>query len=246
MSKGNALVPGSNRLDKRGEKAFTVYREILFLKKGIQVAFIELGRVFKKVRDEELYKDLDYESFEAFLGAPEICMSRSSVFNYIHIYELYIEKLGFKPELLTEIGNAKLTDISPVVEKDPQEWIFKAKEQSRSDLKEEVALAQGRTFKPRTPVEAKDQDPGDSKDYLSWVKAHSCVTCNQRVADPHHFPRTKGAGGRDRDRIPLCRECHSSYHQDPQKFLWENKDKIFAYFYDLFLLCWDRVYGEKS
>lgn len=39
-----------------------------------------------------------------------------------------------------------------------------------------------------------------------------CCACNAPPpSDPHHEP-TRGAGGKDRDTVPLCRSCHDRVH----------------------------------
>lgn len=40
-----------------------------------------------------------------------------------------------------------------------------------------------------------------------------CCACGERApSDPHHV-RSRGAGGKDSDCAPLCRECHGHLHQ---------------------------------
>jgi hypothetical protein len=39
----------------------------------------------------------------------------------------------------------------------------------------------------------------------------SCIICGATPAEAAHWPITKAMGGRF--TIPLCRECHSEYHQ---------------------------------
>lgn len=38
-----------------------------------------------------------------------------------------------------------------------------------------------------------------------------CTICGRRPAEPHHEP-TRAAGGRDKDTLPLCRDCHDERH----------------------------------
>jgi len=50
------------------------------------------------------------------------------------------------------------------------------------------------------------------EDYLEWVRQQKCAVClSSPPNDPHHLT-SRGAGGSDRTAIPMCRECHRSYH----------------------------------
>ncbi len=46
-------------------------------------------------------------------------------------------------------------------------------------------------------------NPGLYWPHLDAVEHYS----RKRISDPHHTP-TVGAGGKDRDTVPLCRRCH--------------------------------------
>ena len=225
-----------NEVGKRpANKAYVLHAEILQRTVSAVANFLKLGWLFKTIRDERLYEFLDAGSFDEYLGFPEIGFSRPSVYNFIRIQELYIDKLKVQPEFLGQPGlYSKLITIAPVVEQSPDEWLYKAKELSRSDLKKEI-----RAFKNLPEIEIKQEKDDvqiyDFKNYLDFVKAHPCVICSRDGVDPAHFPRSKGAGGDDKHCIPLCRTCHSQSHQDPFDFLWQHKDKIFKYFYDTFL-----------
>lgn len=71
--------------------------------------------------------------------------------------------------------------------------------------------------------------------YVDLVKSSPCCVCETAPADPHHFPKTKGAWAEDWRVIPLCRKCHGESHQDPKEFLWENRHGIFGWFYSAML-----------
>lgn len=219
------------------DKAFMCYTEIRQRRHEVQMHFLELGRLFKEARDNRYYKMLDYHTFEAFCASPELAFRRSTVYGLIRIYELYVVKLQAGTELLAQIGQAKLTMINPVVEQAPDEWLWKAKEMSRSDLREELAgckaitpegTARGDTVSGASAY----QDAPIS--YLEFVRSHACITCGAKEAEPAHFPRTRGAGCQEHECIPLCRKCHSESHQMGfDTWLIQNKFQIFDYFYQL-------------
>ena len=48
--------------------------------------------------------------------------------------------------------------------------------------------------------------------HTHWISTLPCLVCGrQPPSDPHHV-RSFGAGGTERDCVPLCRNCHTQYH----------------------------------
>lgn len=221
------------------DKAEVYHQEILnrtFVTTG---HLIELGRLFKTIRDEKLYKMLGAETFQEYCAFPEIHYARTTIYSFIGIYELYCLKYGYSPKLLVEIGHHALQLIKPIMKiedtDNTMEWMHKAKTLSESDLINEIRKYQGKPEMVPKPKEESDVQPFSYKEYLEFVKAHPCIICNEKEVDNAHFPRPKSTGGRDTDCIPLCRKCHSASHSDLYDWLWLNKDKVFRYFYDMFL-----------
>jgi len=227
-------------------KAEDCHKEILARMMVTTGHLLELGRLFKTVRDQKLYKLLGASTFTEYCGFPEISYARTTVYSFIGIYELYILKLKHKPHLLCEIGHRSLQIIKPPMKEehpewDPNttriwksEWMHKANTLSEGDLINEVRVWQGKPEMLPMPKEKEDVYPFSFEDYISFIKGTSCIICGDTPTDPAHFPRTRGAGGRDEDVIPLCRSCHREEDDDSFDFLWMHKDKIFKYFYDMF------------
>ncbi len=78
------------------------------------------------------------------------------------------------------------------------------------------------------------------KSYVDYVKAQPCILCGIAPVDPAHFPKTRGAGAPDDWVIPLCREDHAIYHQDPVKWTRLYQDFWAAWFYGLIPLIWGK------
>ncbi len=83
------------------------------------------------------------------------------------------------------------------------------------------------------------------KKYYEYIRRHGCVLCDppnkDDVVDPHHFPKTRGAGAKDWHVIPLCRKHHSLWQNDPVELWRTEKDKIAAYLYDTILALFTTV-----
>jgi hypothetical protein len=235
-------------------KAEEAHKEILARTAITAGNLLELGKLFRQVRNEKLYKLLGAETFGEYIGYPEISFGRSTIYSFIHVYELFVLKLECNPEVLSKIGHRRLQIISPVVNKDGTEdekwydatfWLDNAEVLSESDLINAVRGFQGKPDMTPKPKEVENVHPFDFKDYLDFVKAHPCVICEEEIVDLAHFPRSKGAGGNDTHQIPLCRRHHTEQHQDPFDFLWLHKDKIFSYFYDTFLKCFELIRSKE-
>ena len=197
----------------------------------------------KVVRDEQLYTLSDHESFTAFLADPMIGLKRTTVYYWIHMYEFYVLDNGYQPQYLAQLPMSNLQVVLPMIKEHPEDreaWMEKAEALGRKDLIEEV-----REAKNLPPLEILASDTTVDEplmkydDYLAFVKAHNCILHpNRKIGyGGHHFPRTKGAGGKEHDwkRIPLCPECHSLFHHNPTDFLLTYQNQIFDYFYDIVL-----------
>ena len=125
--------------EDEGIKIFTVHKRIIALKKQGMATFLELAVCLKSVRDNELYKKMDYETFEAYIGSPELGFERGVVYKLIAIYEKFCKEFNVSPGTLMKIYWTKLREILPIVDKDNYEdWLDKAEHLSRSDLIEEI------------------------------------------------------------------------------------------------------------
>ena len=101
--------------EKQGEGAFEIHQSILALKKQMGMAFVELGRQLKIIRDEGYYQVLGYDTFTSYVINSEVGFSRRTAYNYIEIYEWYVEKLSYEAQYLAEVGQDKLLRALPII-----------------------------------------------------------------------------------------------------------------------------------
>lgn len=241
------------------EQADYLFKEIVRLKTDIGKKYFQFGKLFKKIRDDKLYKNLGYGTMNEFVADPDIAFSRTTVYDYIHMHETYVEKLELDPEEIAGITYSKLRKILSVVEDNPQGWIDTARVLSQSDLTEEVREFKGeprgenalstspdlpisREILDLTPLEAllailksntgKDIDPTEI--YALWAsQCKICPICGKSEGlTPHHFPRTRGAGTEKWKFIPLCLECHSEAQVNHKEWSYTYRVKIQDYFYN--------------
>ena len=120
-----------------------VHDKVIELKKDIERSFIKMGGMLKLVRDNKLYLEKGCVTFEEYIAIPELALNRSTVYAIINVFEVFFEKSNQSDDLI-EIGYSKLNRISQFKNQpDFEEWIYKAKTLSLSDLGLEIKEAKG-------------------------------------------------------------------------------------------------------
>lgn len=118
------------------EEAYTNHQLIIKIKQSITKDFWNLAIMLKINRDRKYYRTLGYETFEEYLGTPEISLSRAYTYKLIKNYELWVQKYRVSPAKLQGIDSEKLYLVGVVATKeDYEEWLEKAKVLSRSDIR---------------------------------------------------------------------------------------------------------------
>ena len=122
-----------------------IHDKVIELKKDIERSFIKMGGYLKLIRDGKLYLEKGCVTFEEYIAIPELALNRSTVYAIINVFETFFEKSNQSDiEGLTEIGYSKLNRISQFKDQpDFDEWIYKAKTLSLSDLGLEIKEAKG-------------------------------------------------------------------------------------------------------
>lgn len=226
------------------DRAEEVHKNILVRTAITANNLIELGKLFKEVRDKKQYKLLGAESFGEYCAYPEISFGRSTIYSFIHVYELFVLKLEYSPDRLSKIGHRKLQIITSVIEKeqgntyyDPHFWLDNAEVLSESDLINAVRGFQGKPEMLPAPKEEKNGEyyKFNRTGYVAFVTQSPCILHPDKKSENAHFPRTKKRGAEYWEIIPLCHSCHMVSHQDTFDFLWLNRVKIFKWFYSLLI-----------
>jgi hypothetical protein len=125
-----------------------IHDKVIELKKDIERSFIKMGGMLKLIRDNKLYLEKGCVTFEEYIAIPELALNRSTVYAIINVFETFFEKDQKSNqsdiEELVEIGYSKLARISQFKDsEDFEEWIYKAKTLSLSDLGAEIKEAKG-------------------------------------------------------------------------------------------------------
>lgn len=180
------------------ESAKTNEKKIIELKKLASESFILMGEALYNNRKERLYEALGHESFESFLGDPEISISRSTAFDLMKAYEFFILTHKLDIKTLVEVGVSKVAmllrlDLDSKAQ--VEDWVEKARTLSKSDLIDEIKEHQGKTVthKKSTKIEEAwhvlklrlaGRDPEKASSWLHNlpdIGKQGCVYCGQEI-----------------------------------------------------------------
>ena len=103
--------------EAQGKEAYQVHQSVLELKRQMGIAFVEMGRLLKVVRDNKYYEVLGYDTFTSYVINSELGFKRRTAYYYVEIYEMFIEELGYKVQAVAQIGYDKLCKALPIVRK---------------------------------------------------------------------------------------------------------------------------------
>ena len=118
------------------EEANKNHQLVLRITTEIKKNLWDLAIVLKKCRDNKLYKYYN-NTFEEYLGNPEIGLSRFFVYKIIRNYEVWIEDYNVELAKLEDIDSEKLYIAGIMATpQDYEEILEKARSLSRSDLRQ--------------------------------------------------------------------------------------------------------------
>lgn len=119
--------------------AWERHQRIVFLKRTIEQTFLELAAELYEFKRLRQYEQLEHETFESYLGDPEVSISRRMAFRLLTTHHTFVLKYRSDTVTLIDAGIAKLCIIAPHMNKtNVEEWLDKAATLSRSDLRDEV------------------------------------------------------------------------------------------------------------
>jgi hypothetical protein len=169
---------------KRGTKKSSIARQesgllgyiraIASLKQTVCANLVVIGGLLNEIKANELYKE-QFETFEEFLGSPEVSMGRATAFKAMAINAFLVEQ-KIKAEDVADIDPDKIYRVIRAAKKQGLgEWLEKARALSRSDLANEVREAVG--LPPHDPA----------KTAREYVKEFLYVYCPENNMEPGDY-----------------------------------------------------------
>lgn len=115
--------------------------DTIFVKQGAEMRFLEVGGRLLQIYLEKMWK-VGWDSFEDYIH--EMQMSRSTANKLMNIYRRFVIEFRIPHSKLAEAGGwSVLAEVLPVVKnkKDADDWIWKSKELSKTDIRREIQEA---------------------------------------------------------------------------------------------------------
>jgi len=129
------------------DRAFELHQELVGLTLSATHHFFRMGELMKEIRDDELWRIMGYESFEAYFSDPELDFKKSSVYHAINLVETFRER-----KELETIPVSKLIMVAPhITESNKSEMVEMARTLSRSDLQHQLIVMKLATVAPQLP-----------------------------------------------------------------------------------------------
>lgn len=112
-----ALMPGNHGLtnDQRNRLAFHLEDRIVRRSEVASQAFVDNGRDLWRVYHLELFRELQQETFDAWLDLPQINITRSSGYLSIQVIDLFELFFRIPPGELYGVGEKKYQLVTPYV-----------------------------------------------------------------------------------------------------------------------------------
>lgn len=126
---------------ERGGQAFELDRQIVAGCKAIRTAWILLAGHLREMKVHQRWKDLDYDTFGAYLASPGVDLSPSYTYALIGVYEELVINRGFEPEEIGVVEATKMAEALPAIrsgEITAEQAIADAKALSKGDLREKL------------------------------------------------------------------------------------------------------------
>lgn len=176
MGTAVAKKKGLSPEERQAKKAFEVEGKI---KKGcsaIREVWVALACYLHEFHSGRMWEHLGHDTFEEWLGSPDIGLGRSHVYALIETYEELVVKRGLKDEELSSLEATKVAQVLPALRRGEVELetaLADCEALSRSALREKygkqlpvsrVPLTQcedcGCMRRPQSPEEAAEPIPG--------------------------------------------------------------------------------------
>jgi hypothetical protein len=233
--KSELIASGMNKVEL-AQKHF----ERLGILRGVHgVVCLEVGELCYTMNKNKEYKVLGYDSMGEMLADPEInTFAVQTIRDYMSIYKKFELEMGIERDTLNAIGPHRLKLIAGRVKDDPETWLTKAKELSRSDLIIEVKgeVGQPHLMQQHGGKATKDAHPSPLSltidEYKDWVREQPCCVCG--IVGQTHYAHWPVTNQNSDFGIPLCFGDHMWQEEHQEEFFRLYRRNVAKYLEGLF------------
>lgn len=106
-----------NEEQEDNELVFDVFKKLVLARKMQDTVFLAIGKLLRITKDRQLYKRLDFETFEQFLASEEISFSREKAYMMMRIQQHYSEYLELSENRIKDLPIVRLSLMLPILKK---------------------------------------------------------------------------------------------------------------------------------
>lgn len=132
-------------VDTRAERAFEIEQRVITATQAIRTAWVLLAAELHEFHFQKMWEERDCDTFEEWLGTPEISLGRSQTYALIEIYRELVLEREVDPETLTA-ESSKIAQVLPALRRGEVELdaaLADAESLSRADLREKYGKQSG-------------------------------------------------------------------------------------------------------
>jgi hypothetical protein len=132
-------------VDNRAERAEEIEQAVIRSTQAIRTAWVVLAQYLSEFHQQKMWEERSCDTFEEWLGTPEISLGRSQTYALIEIYRELVLNHGLDPKTLTT-EPSKLAQVLPAIRRGEVELdaaLADAAALSRVDLREKYGKAAG-------------------------------------------------------------------------------------------------------
>lgn len=113
MSKAVAKRKAMTPEERATKRAFEIEAKVKEGVGAIRTVWVALASYLHEFHESKLWEHLDYDTFEEWLGTPEIGLSRSQVYALIEAYRELVVKRELDQEILARHEATKIAQVLP-------------------------------------------------------------------------------------------------------------------------------------
>jgi len=211
----------------RAEAAYELEQSFRNFKIQAGNCFIQMGKILKTIRDNDLYVELGYDSIIDWFSSPDVSVTPSWAWAFISIYETFVIQYGYTEEQIADIDYTKLKDITTLVKENPDsadEWLEKARVLRRIDLRKEIRLHRI-TERDQRLIEAEKETSDEVKKKIKIVQGDTLEKLRELedesissvlTSPPYIIPESEKEYRQDNDSFSVVENYDSvvSFHRD--------------------------------
>lgn len=197
-------------------KAEELYKQVLALKKEIEVRWFELGKILEEIFEGHHYINLGYANWKDFCEVALVPLDlKWRAIDYLRMTRKKCDEVGIGKEIAGEIGWSRLKEIVPVItKKNKDQWIDVARkpEMTVQVLNAKVRVARGKITEEESKILAEKMFFSLFKDQKDSVERTLELAC-----------RMTGSDSRGSQLEIVCVEFRATYESEDGGF---SKKKI--------------------